>query len=155
LDGTEREPGDGAHHGQLADAGAISDHPGASEQADTHGRRGCRDPGQQVTEQAAGDQPLAGADDRARDQANGQRCDGIIDPADGGLGRDPGDREADEAGDPQQPAPDRRFGWRSVETRPEIAWRCGAQPLGPAVPGPVAAAGRRQTVEYRPKRSCQ
>ena len=39
----------------------------------SHGRRRCKDPGQRVTEQAAGDQPLAGADDRARDQPSDQR----------------------------------------------------------------------------------
>src|SRR6185437_6011004 len=51
-------------------------------------------------------QPLASADDRARDQPPDQRCDGVVDPADGESGGDPGDGEADEGGGPQQPALD-------------------------------------------------
>src|SRR5690242_20102373 len=70
----------GTDRGQLADAGAVVDQPGTGEQADAHASRSCSDPGQRVTQQAAADRPLACADDRARDQAPGNRCDGIIDP---------------------------------------------------------------------------
>src|SRR4029079_5075068 len=44
LDGADRDPGDGAHQGQLADAGAVADRPGTGEQADAHGPRPCSEP---------------------------------------------------------------------------------------------------------------
>src|SRR6266545_4528621 len=67
LGGAERDAGDEAHQGQLAEAGAVADHPGPNGKADAHGQGGGGDPGLRVAEQAAADQPLAGADDRAGD----------------------------------------------------------------------------------------
>src|SRR5215218_2581398 len=64
LGGAEWDAGDEAHQGELAEAGAIADRPGANGKADADGDGGGGDPGLGVAEQAAGEQPLAGADDR-------------------------------------------------------------------------------------------
>jgi hypothetical protein len=100
LGRAERDTGDRAHCRHIAEAGAIASDRSAGKKADAQGS-GCRsDPGPRVAKIAAGDEPLAGADDRSCRQAAQKRRAGAVDSAGQSVGADSRYRERNEAGRP-------------------------------------------------------